>query len=278
MITIAFYDTDHVKGAQTLENFKVMTHKCLGIFGRVQGIESVDKADFQIVINSTSELLVDPKRTIYLGSEPCYYAGGFNDFKDVDEAFAIIQPANGNCYRSQNWWIGKTYDELMIMKPPEKTKLVSTIVSGKRFLPGHEHRLDFIQTWLIQNELDLYGRWSHPKSLGRLDDKFDGLQDYKYSIAMENGRTQGYFTEKLVDVILSWTMPLYWGCTNIADYFPEGSYIPIVLNADEMFKMLGEHKINMEALAEARQLILNRYQFWATIENVIMNDGKIKWD
>lgn len=278
MITIAFYDTDYMKGKQILENLKVMTHKCLGNYGNIRGIESVDKADFQIVLDDTPELLVDPKRTIYVGREPYYYTSDFNDFKDVDEAFAILQPANGDCYRLQNWWIGKTYDELMVMKPPEKTKLVSAIVSGKTFMRGQAQRLKYCLRFMQNNELDLYGRWQHPLSLGELDDKFDGLRDYRYSIAMENGRAQGYFTEKLIDVMLSWTMPLYWGCTNIADYFPEGSYIPIVLNVDEMFKTLGEHKINMEALAEARQLILNRYQFWATIENVITHDGKIDWN
>lgn len=278
MITIAFYDTDYMKGTQILENLKVMTCKCLGHYGRIKGIESVDKADFQIVLDHTPERLVDPKRTIYFGREPYYYTGGFNDFKDVEEAFAILQPANGDCYRYQNWWIGKTYDELLVMKPPQKTKLISAIVSGKSFLKGHQVRLFYIDNWLKHiKHLDLYGKWKHSKSLGELDDKFDGLRDYKYSIAMENGQARGYFTEKLIDVMLSWTVPLYWGCPNLADYFPENSYILINGDLVSLFERLTD-EINMEALAEARQLILNRYQFWATIENVIFNDGKINWN
>jgi hypothetical protein len=41
----------------------------------------------------------------------------------------------------------------------------------------------------------------------------------QYHIAIENNRTKNYFTEKLVDCFQTKTIPIYFGCTNIGDYF-----------------------------------------------------------
>ena len=40
-----------------------------------------------------------------------------------------------------------------------------------------------------------------------------------YHIAVENSQNTGYFTEKIVDAFLSKTIPIYWGCTNINEFF-----------------------------------------------------------
>ena len=40
-----------------------------------------------------------------------------------------------------------------------------------------------------------------------------------FHVALENVRQCNYFTEKLLDCFLTRTVPIYWGCPNIADYF-----------------------------------------------------------
>eukprot|EP00620_Florenciella_sp_RCC1587_P021099 CAMPEP_0182561832 /NCGR_PEP_ID=MMETSP1324-20130603/4262_1 /TAXON_ID=236786 /ORGANISM="Florenciella sp., Strain RCC1587" /LENGTH=60 /DNA_ID=CAMNT_0024774579 /DNA_START=220 /DNA_END=399 /DNA_ORIENTATION=+ len=40
-----------------------------------------------------------------------------------------------------------------------------------------------------------------------------------FHIAIENVKSNGYFTEKLLDCFLTRTVPLYWGCPNIGEYF-----------------------------------------------------------
>lgn len=40
-----------------------------------------------------------------------------------------------------------------------------------------------------------------------------------FHIGVENSRNQGYFTEKIVDAFLSKTVPIYWGCPNLGDFF-----------------------------------------------------------
>ena len=49
--------------------------------------------------------------------------------------------------------------------------------------------------------------------------KSDGLARYRFSVVIENSREENYFTEKLLDAILCNTIPIYWGCPNISQFF-----------------------------------------------------------
>lgn len=50
------------------------------------------------------------------------------------------------------------------------------------------------------------------------DDKLS-LFDCQFSIAVESSRENSYFTEKLIDCLLTKTVPVYWGCPNIEEFF-----------------------------------------------------------
>jgi hypothetical protein len=125
--------------------------------------------------------------------------------------------------------------------------------------------------------LDLYGRGdfsgSHYK--GEIADKWDGLADYRYSLAIENYSGPNYFSEKITDALLAWCMPIYWGCTNLSDYLPEDSFVRIDIEDDdapERVRDIVESDIreqNLDAIAEARRLILEEYQIWPTVERAI---------
>jgi hypothetical protein len=45
------------------------------------------------------------------------------------------------------------------------------------------------------------------------------LFNSKFSIIIENSQEINYFSEKLIDCLLTKTIPIYWGCPNISDYF-----------------------------------------------------------
>lgn len=73
------------------------------------------------------------------------------------------------------------------------------------------------------------------------DDKFN-LFDCQFSIAVESSRENSYFTEKLIDCLLTKTVPVYWGCPNIEDFFDKRGilhfknyeeYVQIVNSIDE---------------------------------------------
>jgi hypothetical protein len=93
----------------------------------------------------------------------------------------------------------------------DKTKLVSTIMSNKNFTSGHRlrHQIrDFIEN------IDYYGRDINP-----ISNKIIGLKDYMFSVVVENTKTDYYFTEKLIDCLRTGTIPIYYGCPSISNFF-----------------------------------------------------------
>tara|TARA_Y100000361_G_C11149262_1_gene340038 strand:- start:164 stop:1048 length:885 start_codon:yes stop_codon:yes gene_type:complete len=104
-----------------------------------------------------------------------------------------------------------------------KSKLCSFITSTKQMLPGHVFRVEILNHILnnYQNKVSCYGEGHN--SLPKENGKIEGLKNYAFSIAMENHQSNYYFSEKLLDVILTGCIPIYWGCKNIPNYFnPEG--------------------------------------------------------
>ena len=93
-----------------------------------------------------------------------------------------------------------------------KTKLVSMIASGKSWTEGHRYRLEWVNK--LRDRVDLYGR-----EFNYIEYKEQGLCDYMFSVAIENGSYETYFTEKLLDCFLTGTIPIYHGAPDIGDHF-----------------------------------------------------------
>lgn len=170
------------------------------------------------------------------------------------------------------WWLGKSYDFLMNNNTISKTKKLSWITSNKIFFPGHRERLLFKDNLDKSNiKYDLYG-----EGYKFIESKWIGLAPYKYSIAIENGCFKHYWTEKIMDCFLSDTMPIYYGCPNITDYFPEESLIVIDIHQPKEALEKIRQTINSkkwersrDAIEYAKQLILNKYQFFPFITSFI---------
>ena len=96
-----------------------------------------------------------------------------------------------------------------------KDRNLSLIASGKRSLKGHKLRHKCVE-WLRDQTIDadIMGRGYQP-----FDKKSDGLARYRFSVVIENCREENYFTEKLLDAVLCDTVPIYWGCPNIEEFF-----------------------------------------------------------
>ncbi|MFL0773870.1 MAG: glycosyltransferase family 10 [Prochlorococcus sp.] len=94
----------------------------------------------------------------------------------------------------------------------EKSKMISMISSNKRMCEGHLKRLEWVDR--IGDQLDLYGRGFNEIAL-----KEEGLCDYMFSVAIENGQYGTYFTEKILDCFATGTIPVYLGAPDIEDHF-----------------------------------------------------------
>ena len=95
-----------------------------------------------------------------------------------------------------------------------KTRMCSLIASAKRQQEGHALRHEIVDWARTEGvPMDAMGGGYH-----RFAAKADGLAPYRYSVVIENVRERNYFSEKLIDALLCKTVPIYWGCPNIAEY------------------------------------------------------------
>lgn len=173
------------------------------------------------------------------------------------------------------WYIKKNYDFLNALNPSEinKSKIISVVSSDLNYLEGHIKRYAFVNKMMghFKNRLDVYGRGINP-----IDDKYDALINYKYSIAIENSHLHGYFSDKIIDCLLTYTMPIYYGCTNILEYFPEEAMIKIdINNYIESIEIIEEairtnrFEKNFDNLVEARKIYLNTYHPLQAMSNIL---------
>ena len=56
-------------------------------------------------------------------------------------------------------------------------------------------------------------------------DKEEIFGDSQFGVAIENFAHRGWFSEKILDCFLLKTIPMYWGCSNIGDFFNEKGII-----------------------------------------------------
>jgi hypothetical protein len=157
----------------------------------------------------------------------------------LDEKF-MFAPAQG-------FWIKEP-------KIYEKNKLVSMISSNKTMCEGHRYRLEWVNK--LRDKLDLFGR-----GFNELEFKEDGLCDYMFSVAIENGSYSTYFTEKILDCFAAGTIPIYHGSPDIGDYFNIDGIIVLTdefdintLTEDLYHSKLDAIKDNLERVKEMEVL------------------------
>ena len=256
-----------------------------GIWDGIQfTVDSTEDCDFLVMLNNSMETDTQvrcPKENIWALMQEPYMKGHSDWMIEKHEFFSKVFthhiPVNDRKYIPSPpaipWFVNRTFDELISAEVPVKSKKLSTIVGDAMDVPGHIKRRKFMQ--YIQNdqslELDSYG-----KKINFIEDKWDGLAPYRYSLAIENTSGPDYWTEKIADCFLSWTVPIYYGCTNLEDYFPEESFIRIDIGQPEESLAKIRRIINEDnweryipALEEARNLVLNRYQLFPFLSEMI---------
>lgn len=247
--------------------------------------EEIEDPDFWVVrgksLKQKETCSVAPENTILLTSEPRTILNYPKKYRDQFGLLCSCQ--DGIKHRNViytpallPWFVGVseqknseptlTYDKLKQMETPAKTKLISVITSNKAFTKGHQQRIEFVERLKEHygDKIDIFGR-----GYNSFDDKWDVLAPYKYHISIENSSSKHYWTEKISDCYLAETFPIYYGCTNIGDYFPKGSYEEInILNAEQAIAVI-DNAINnnlyeqrKELLHECKELVLEDYNIF----------------
>lgn len=126
--------------------------------------------------------------------------------------------------KSKNTISAFSFEMLDSVFDQPKTQNLSIICSKKLSTPGHAKRLHFAKAIkkYYGHEIDFYGN-----GICHVDDKLDALQNYRFSIVIENSNTAHYFSEKFTDCVIAGAYPLYYGCPNLDHYFPKNSFVRI---------------------------------------------------
>lgn len=112
----------------------------------------------------------------------------------------------------------------------KKERLASMISSNKSFTPQHIFRLNYASQH--SEKMEIFG-----SSGVRLEKKEQGLDDYMFSVAIENDTCDVYFTEKILDCFATCTIPIYKGTEKISEFFnPEG----IIFIEEDKFPEISE--------------------------------------
>jgi hypothetical protein len=120
----------------------------------------------------------------------------------------------------------------MKLEFPEKKHEVSTLVGGKLMAPGHflRQKIWFKEQSIknIKTKFYLSGNFggieNHNNNPILGNDK-SPLFDSQFHICIENTKLENWFTEKLIDCLQTKTIPIYWGCPNIGNWFNLDGFI-----------------------------------------------------
>ena len=248
--------------------------------------EDIPKCDYLIVFNyPKEEIVVDcPRKNVWLvAGEPPDISQRFCKKSYVH--FTRVYSQHATSFKNQVpvfrpvWWhVSRDINFLRSLRPLDKNDKeneVSTITSSLSNKEGHYKRLKFLDyIKSVGFNFDYFGRGSNP-----IEDKFDALYPYKYSIAIENSFHKNYWTEKIADCFLSWTMPIYQGASNITSIFPKESMILIDVNKPEKsIEMIRDAIKNqlweksLKHIEEARNLVLDKWQMFPFLWQEIYNN------
>lgn len=178
--------------------------------------------------------------------------------------------------------LSRGYDELKDITP-EKTKLISMVISNKKGSEGHKQRLKFaiaIKKY-FGNKIDIFANGFPNNELAGyplipFKDKWDAIAPYRYHVVVENSSFEDYWTEKLADSYLADSYPFYYGCPNVEEYFSRKSFTAIDIYKFKEAIMAIENAINENVylrssreIKEAKMAILDQYQLFPMICNLI---------
>jgi hypothetical protein len=260
-----------------------------------------DAADDWVVVYDDIEAPVETRvprhRRILFVTEPPgqkrYSAAFANQFGILVSPYSIAA-FHGRWVASHpaiNWFYGVAFGaagkmtartglaDLRAMPVPEnKLNRISVVCSTKSRLPRQRARLRLIERLRQEfpDSVCVFGRGF--RSIG---DKAEAIAPYRYHLVLENNDCPHFWTEKLADAYLGYSLPIFSGCRNVTDYFPEQSMVPLfdIDDHDRAVAVIGEVLKSdpwprlLESIRAARTELIERQNLFSLIARLTGEDA-----
>ena len=249
---------------------------CVDNYGKDKEIYFTNEDDYThvIIMNTAMPNLkpISKENVIGMAIEPPQYLGLTNSFIHYAEKFI------GKYFIGETFGLSKPFIEYysfmwhnpLLKHIPIKNKMMSIMVSQKLTAPGHQYRHTLVKR-ILESKLpiDIYGKGcTFYKNDIRIKGEFSELEpyvDYQFHIAIENFSLNHYFSEKITNTLHAGTTPIYLGCKNIHNYFPN-MVITLSHDIDKDMQLLTDiisnpekHRtsINVDTVKNKTNLLLN---------------------
>ena len=246
---------DSMSGKNEIERISLFSQT--SSYGKDKSVYITDGEDYTHAIiwnTAMPEIRRDiPKENVIgFAHEPIVYLGLSHEFIEyakkyihkyyIGDAGNLPAPfIEGNCYLTYN-------PPLQSLSP--KKHGISLMISNKTHQPGHLYRHILAGEILKSNlPVDIYGRgcvfdiYKNDSRIKGIFKQYEPYDGYDFHICIENVQSNHYFSEKIINSLLTCTTPIYLGCKNIDTYFPN-NVIKLTGNIGHDMKLLYDICIN----------------------------------
>jgi hypothetical protein len=260
--------------------------------------------DFNKLINcknSTINLLIDRHekntntyKTILLQLEPEaivpqeeYLIKNYNKYDYIisfNENILNICP-NAIKYIFGSSWV--TLEECSTIDIQNKKFEMSSIFGNKMMTIGHAFRRKIFlnrekinsipKNFFVSYDADFFGeKVPEDMNVCSRKSKLDLFKTSQFHLVIENSKQKNYFTEKLIDTLLTFTIPIYYGCPNIAEFFDTTGWIFIenesIDEINDKIKILDENYYynHLETILQNREKAFMLMDMYANINKALI--------
>lgn len=161
-----------------------------------------------------------------------------------------------------------------LLKSPDKTQNVSIVCSDKQMTAEQVLRLDFFKDLkkLSNGQIDFFGRGS-----AEFEDKSLVLENYRLHIVLENTTEPNFWTEKISDSFLAESFPLYFGCSNLEDFFEPNSFerldiMDSVGSFNKIMNLINDvdfHSSRLPYIKQSKEKVMFQYNTFTSLAKLV---------
>jgi len=205
-------------------------------------LDTVKDIDFSLFVDIIPQKNKDLSSiNIFVLQEPNEYFGYHDWVIQNKDLFDIIltwdDKVLNNCENAIFIPFGSSWiTEEISLKPREKKFELGHLCGDKLLTYGHHIRHEILNRkneFKIPTKFKFKGETILPAALITKEEIFGNPM---FAIVIENTSHNGYFTEKITDCMMLKTIPIYWGCSDIGNFYNNEGII-LFQNPDDLIRI-----------------------------------------